>query len=68
MHVRTLSPALRFVIRAFRGDIREGDVFVNNAAYVGNAHVGDWTMLAPFTKAGLSRGPSTNATSSQVVR
>jgi N-methylhydantoinase B len=28
--------------------VREGDVFVNNAAYAGNAHVGDWTMFAPI--------------------
>jgi len=48
VHVGTLSPALRFVIRAFRGDVHEGDVFVNNAAYAGNAHVGDWTMFAPI--------------------
>jgi N-methylhydantoinase B len=48
VHVGTLSPALRFLIRAFRGDIHEGDVFVNNAAYAGNAHVGDWTMFAPI--------------------
>ncbi len=46
-HVGTLSPALRWVVRVFKGDIREGDVFVNNAAYAGNAHVGDWTMFAP---------------------
>lgn len=48
VHVGTLSPALRFVIRAFQDDIREGDVFVNNASYAGNAHVGDWTMFAPI--------------------
>lgn len=48
VHVGTLGSALRFVIRAFQGDIREGDVFVNNASYAGNAHVGDWTMFAPI--------------------
>jgi N-methylhydantoinase B len=48
VHVGTLSPALRFVIRAFKGDICEGDIFVNNASYAGNAHVGDWTMFAPI--------------------
>lgn len=48
IHVGTMSPALRFLIRAFQGDIREGDVFVNNASYAGNAHVGDWTMFAPI--------------------
>ncbi len=48
VHVGTMNPALRFVIRAFGDDIREGDVFVNNASFAGNAHVGDWTMFAPI--------------------
>jgi N-methylhydantoinase B len=47
-HVGTLPTALRWVIRSFKGDICEGDVFVNNAPYSGNAHVGDWTMFAPI--------------------
>ena len=47
IHVGTMDPALRFLIRAFGSDIKEGDVFVNNASYAGNAHVGDWTMFAP---------------------
>ena len=47
VHVGTMSPALRFVIRAFGEDIHEGDVFVNNASFAGNAHVGDWSMFAP---------------------
>ncbi|MGR8919948.1 MAG: hydantoinase B/oxoprolinase family protein [Gammaproteobacteria bacterium] len=47
VHVGTMSPALRFVIRAFGDDVHEGDVFVNNASFAGNAHVGDWTMFAP---------------------
>lgn len=47
VHVGTMNPALRFVIRAFGDDIHEGDVFVNNASFAGNAHVGDWTMFAP---------------------
>ena len=47
-HVGTLTPALRWVIRSFKGDIREGDVFVNNAPHAGNAHAGDWTMFAPI--------------------
>ena len=47
IHVGTMDPALRFLIRAFGSDISEGDVFVNNASYAGNAHVGDWTMFAP---------------------
>jgi hypothetical protein len=46
-HAGTLSTALRWVIRSFEGDISEGDVFVNNAPYSGNAHAGDWTMFAP---------------------
>ncbi len=48
IHVGTMDPALRFVIRAFGADIRAGDVFVNNASFAGNAHVGDWTMFAPI--------------------
>ena len=48
IHVGTMDPPLRFLIRVFGEDIREGDVFVNNAAYAGNAHVGDWTMFAPI--------------------
>jgi N-methylhydantoinase B len=47
VHVGTMDPALRFVIRVFGDDIHEGDVIVNNAPYAGNAHVGDWTMFAP---------------------
>lgn len=47
-HVGTMDPALRFVIRMFGDDIREGDVFVNNASFAGNAHVGDWTMFSPI--------------------
>jgi len=46
-HIGSMPPALRFTIRSFKGDIREGDVFVNNASFAGNAHVGDWTMFAP---------------------
>ncbi|MBW2660279.1 MAG: hydantoinase B/oxoprolinase family protein [Deltaproteobacteria bacterium] len=46
-HVGTLSPALRWVIRSFGDDIRAGEVFVHNASFAGNAHVGDWTMFAP---------------------
>ncbi|MGB1885108.1 MAG: hydantoinase B/oxoprolinase family protein, partial [Gammaproteobacteria bacterium] len=53
IHVGTMDPALRFLIRVFGEDIREGDVFVNNAAYAGNAHVGDWTMFAPIFHDGL---------------
>ncbi len=48
VHVGTMDPALRFLIRVFGEDVHEGDVFVNNAAYAGNAHVGDWTMFAPI--------------------
>jgi N-methylhydantoinase B len=48
VHVGTMSPPLRFVIRTFGDDIKEGDVFVNNASYAGNAHVGDFTMFAPI--------------------
>ena len=48
IHVGTMDPALRFVIRAFGDDIHDGDVFVNNAPFAGNAHVGDWTMFAPI--------------------
>ena len=47
VHVGTLSPALKWIIRCFKEDIREGDVFVNNAPFAGNAHAGDWTMFAP---------------------
>lgn len=52
VHVGTMSPALRFVVRAFGNDIQEGDVFVNNASFAGNAHVGDWTMFAPIFHGG----------------
>ena len=48
IHVGTMDPALRFVIRACADDIRDGDVIVNNASFAGNAHVGDWTMYAPI--------------------
>ncbi len=48
VHVGTMDPALRFLIRAFGDDIHDGDVFVNNASFAGNAHVGDWTMFAPI--------------------
>ena len=47
IHVGTMDPALRFIIRACGEDIRDGDVIVNNASFAGNAHVGDWTMYAP---------------------
>ena len=53
VHVGTMDPALRFLIRVFGEDIHEGDVFVNNAPYAGNAHVGDWTMFAPIFHDGL---------------
>lgn len=53
IHVGTMDPALRFLIRVFGDDIHEGDVFVNNAAYAGNAHVGDWTMFAPIFHDGV---------------
>ena len=53
IHVGTMDPALRFVIRAFGADVHEGDVFVNNAPFAGNAHVGDWTMFAPIFHAGV---------------
>ena len=53
VHVGTMDPALRFVIRAFGADVHEGDVFVNNAPFAGNAHVGDWTMFAPIFRDGL---------------
>lgn len=48
VHVGTMSPPLRFIIRAFGEDIREGDVFLNNASFAGNSHVGDFTMFAPI--------------------
>ena len=53
VHVGTMDPALRFLIRVFGEDIHEGDVFVNNAPYAGNAHVGDWTMFAPIFHDGV---------------
>ena len=53
VHVGTMDPALRFLIRVFGEDVHEGDVFVNNAAYAGNAHVGDWTMFAPIFHDGM---------------
>lgn len=53
IHVGAMDPALRFLIRVFGDDIHEGDVFVNNAAYAGNAHVGDWTMFAPIFHDGV---------------
>lgn len=48
VHVGTMHFPLRFIIRMFPDDINEGDVFVNNASYAGNAHVGDWTMYCPI--------------------
>lgn len=48
VHVGTLAPALRWVLRTFGEDIHPGDVFVNNASFAGNAHAGDWTMFAPI--------------------
>ncbi|WP_152047497.1 hydantoinase B/oxoprolinase family protein [Aureimonas psammosilenae] len=48
VHVGTMSPPLRFIIRAFGEDVHEGDVFLNNASYAGNSHVGDFTMFAPI--------------------
>jgi len=53
VHVGTMDPALRFVIRAFGADVHPGDVFVNNAPFAGNAHVGDWTMFAPIFHDGV---------------
>ena len=48
VHVGTMTPPLRFIIRAFKDDIKPGDVFLNNASYAGNSHVGDFTMFAPI--------------------
>jgi len=48
IHVGTLAPALKWVIRSFKDDIHPGDVFINNAPFAGNAHAGDWTMFAPI--------------------
>jgi N-methylhydantoinase B len=52
VHVGTMPPPLRFLIRVFGDDIHEGDVFVNNASFAGNAHVGDFTMFAPIFSKG----------------
>lgn len=48
VHVGTMGPPLNWIIRTFKGDINDGDVFVNNASYAGNAHVGDWSMYIPI--------------------
>lgn len=59
-HSATTHPPLRWIIRVFKGDIHEGDVFVNNSPYCGNAHVGEWSMYAPIFYEGKLVGWSAN--------
>jgi len=47
VHVGAIDLIPRAVAAKFGGDIRPGDCFVNNSAYHGNTHCGDFTLCAP---------------------
>ena len=47
VHVGAIELIPMAVERKFGDDIRPGDCFVNNSAYHGNTHCGDFTLCAP---------------------
>ena len=47
VHVGAIDLIPRAVAAKFGDDIKPGDCFVNNSAYHGNTHCGDFTLCAP---------------------
>lgn len=47
VHVGAIDLIPRAVAEKFGDDIRPGDCFVNNSAYMGNTHCADFTLCAP---------------------
>jgi len=47
VHVLTAGRAVKPILEFFEGDIRPGDVFLNNCPYTGNSHHADFTMALP---------------------
>jgi N-methylhydantoinase B len=47
VHVGSASPGVQELLKEYEGDLRPGDVILNNSPYHGNTHAGDHTVFAP---------------------
>ena len=52
LHIFPVPYSGREVVRAFAGDIHEGDIFLHNDPYTGGTHLNDVLMLYPVFHAG----------------
>jgi len=48
IHLGAIDLIPRAVVAKFGDDIHPGDCFVNNSAYMGNTHCGDFTLCSPI--------------------
>ncbi len=47
IHTNSMQVVIREMVRAFEGDVHDGDVIVCNDPYSGNTHVGDFVTATP---------------------
>lgn len=56
VHLGSMPEAVKAVIAAFAGDMREGDVFVHNDPYCGGTHLPDVNVVTPAFHEGVLLG------------
>ncbi len=47
IHLGSMPDAVRAVVKAFAGDVHEGDVFIHNDPYFGGSHLPDVNVVRP---------------------
>lgn len=47
IHLGSMPDAVRAVVKAFEGDVHEGDVFIHNDPYFGGSHLPDVNVVRP---------------------
>jgi N-methylhydantoinase B len=52
IHIFAVPHSTREVVKAFAGDIHEGDIFLHNDPYTGGTHLNDMLLLYPVFQAG----------------
>ncbi len=53
IHTNSLHVILESMVRAFEGEVYDGDVIVSNDPYSGNTHVGDFVTACPVFHEGV---------------
>ena len=56
IHLGSMPDAVRAVVKAFEGDVHDGDVYIHNDPYFGGSHLPDVNVVRPAFNAGKLLG------------